>query len=96
MRLLYVVTYDICDDRRLRSVFRIMNGYGDHMQYSVFRCDLSDQEKIGLIEKLHKVLKHDEDQILFFPLGPSGGEREQSIYAIGRSYIPLARGPVIV
>jgi len=96
MRLMYIVTYDICDDKRLRAVFRIMNGYGDHMQYSVFRCDLSDQEKIHLVEKLHKILKHDEDQILFFPLGPSGGEREKSIYAIGRAYVPIERGPVIV
>jgi CRISPR-associated protein Cas2 len=96
MRQLYIVTYDICEDKRLRSVFKIMNGYGDHMQYSVFRCDLSDQEKIGLMEKLHKVLKHDEDQVLFFPLGPSGGEREKAIHAMGRSYIPIEGGPVIV
>jgi CRISPR-associated protein Cas2 len=73
-----------------------MNGFGDHMQYSVFRCELSDQEKVVLIEKLHKILKHDEDQILFFPLGPVSGEREQNIYSMGRSYIPLERGPVIV
>jgi CRISPR-associated protein Cas2 len=73
-----------------------MNGFGDRMQYSVFRCELSDQEKIWLIEKLHKVLKHDEDQILFFPLGPAGGERERHIFSMGRSYVPLERGPVIV
>lgn len=73
-----------------------MNGYGDHMQYSVFRCELSDQEKIQLIEKLYKILKHDEDQVLFFPLGPAGGEREQGIYAIGRAYVSIERGPVIV
>jgi CRISPR-associated protein Cas2 len=96
MRLLYIVTYDICNDKRLRSVFRLMNGYGDHMQYSVFRCELSDQEKIQLIEKLYKILKHDEDQVLFFPLGPAGGEREQGIYAIGRAYVSIERGPVIV
>lgn len=96
MRRLYIITYDICDDKRLRSVFRIMNGFGDRMQYSVFRCELNDQEKIWLIEKLHKVLKHDEDQILFFPLGPAGGERERQIFSMGRSYIPLERGPVIV
>lgn len=66
------------------------------MQYSVFRCDLSDQEKVHLEEKLHKVLKHDEDQVLFFPLGPSGGERETHICSIGRAYVPIERGPVIV
>ncbi|MFA7462794.1 MAG: CRISPR-associated endonuclease Cas2 [Anaerovoracaceae bacterium] len=96
MRTLYIVTYDISNDKRLRAVFRIMSGYGDHMQYSVFRCDLSDKEKIHLVEKLHKILKHDEDQVLFFPLGPAGGEREKNIHAIGRPYVPIERGPVIV
>jgi len=96
MRLLYIVTYDISNDKRLRSVFRIMNGYGDHLQYSVFRCELSDQERIQLIEKLHNVLKHDEDQVLFFPLGPAGGEREENIYFLGRAYTAIERGPVII
>lgn len=31
MRLLYIVTYDVCDARRLRRVFRLMRGYGDHI-----------------------------------------------------------------
>lgn len=96
MRLLYVVTYDICDDKRLRAVFRLMTGYGDHMQYSVFRCELSDMERVELIEKLSEVLKHDEDQVLFFPLGPAGGDREQNICAVGRGYAPIEHGPVVV
>ncbi len=96
MRLLYIVTYDICDDKRLRAVFRLMTGYGDHMQYSVFRCELSAQEKIELIERLSGLLKHDEDQVLFFPLGPVGGDREQGIRSVGRPYTPIERGPVVV
>jgi len=73
-----------------------MNGYGDRIQYSVFRCELSDFEKIQLIEKLHAVLKHDEDQVLFFPLGPLGGERDISIHAVGRTYKVVERGPVVI
>lgn len=95
MKLLYIVTYDICDEKRLREVFRLMKGYGDHMQYSVFRCELSDMERVKLIEKLSALLKHDEDQVLFFPLGPAGGEREQGIYAVGRAYVTVEHGPVV-
>ncbi|PJF46320.1 MAG: CRISPR-associated endonuclease Cas2, partial [Candidatus Thermofonsia Clade 3 bacterium] len=40
MRTLYIVTYDIADDRRWRKVFKLMYGYGDRLQYSVFRCAL--------------------------------------------------------
>jgi len=96
MRLLYIVMYDVCDDRRLRAVFRLMSGYGDHLQYSVFRCELSDHERIQMTERLSQVIKHDEDQVLLFPLGPAGGMNEQRVYALGRAYTPSAHEAVIV
>lgn len=96
MRLLYIVAYDITDDKRLRKVFKLMRGYGDHLQYSVFRCELNDRERIELIEKLTDVVKHDTDQVLFFSLGPVGGQREQSVYTVGLAYRPPEHGAVIV
>lgn len=96
MRLLYVVTYDICDDKRLRRVFKLMRGYGDHMQYSVFRCELSDRERAELMSRLDEIVKHDEDQVLFFPLGPAGGEREENVYHVGLAYEPRNHSPVVV
>ena len=88
MRLLYIVTYDVRDDRRLRRVFRLMRGYGDHLQYSVFRCELSDRERAELITKLADILKLTEDQALLFPLGPAGGVREQHVHHVGLPYEP--------
>jgi CRISPR-associated endonuclease Cas2 len=41
MRISYLVCYDICDDKRLRKVFQTMRNYGDHLQYSVFECQLT-------------------------------------------------------
>jgi len=96
MRLLYIVAYDITDDKRLRKVFRLMRGYGDHLQYSVFRCELNDRERIELIDKLTAVVKHDTDQVLFFSLGPAGGQREQQVYTVGLSYKPPEQGAVII
>ena len=40
----YVVTYDICDPKRLRRVYETLRGHGDHLQLSVFRCDLTRRE----------------------------------------------------
>ena len=96
MRLIYIVAYDITDDKRWRKVFRLMRGYGDHLQYSVFRCELSDRERIELMEKLTDVVKHDVDQVLFFSLGPVGGQREQLVYTVGLAYKPPDHGAVIV
>ncbi len=44
MRRSYLITYDIRDDKRLRKVHRTMKNFGDHLQYSVFECQLSDSE----------------------------------------------------
>ncbi len=96
MRLLYIVTYDICDDRRLRAVFRLMRGYGEHMQYSVFRCELTDLERVELIARLTGTINMNEDQVLFFPLGPAGGERETGICAVGRPYEAVDHEAVVI
>ena len=96
MRLLYIVAYDVCDDRRWRKVFKLMMGHGDHLQYSVFRCELSDQERVELMEKLSQAIKHNEDQVLFFPLGPANGMNEQRVYAVGLAYAPSTRNVVVI
>jgi len=96
MRLVYLVTYDVCHDKRLRRVFKLMRGYGDHIQYSVFRCELSDRERAELITRLADLIKHDEDQVLLFPLGPAGGIREQEVYNLGQPYTPMSHAAVVI
>ncbi|MDH7515690.1 MAG: CRISPR-associated endonuclease Cas2 [Bacteroidota bacterium] len=88
MRTLYIVTYDVCDAKRLRRVFRLLRGYGDHLQLSVFRCELSDRERAELVQKLHDLIKHDEDQVLLFPLGPAEGFNVIHVVSIGLVYKP--------
>ncbi len=36
MRNCYLVCYDISDEKRLRKVFKVMRGYGGHLQHWVF------------------------------------------------------------
>jgi CRISPR-associated protein Cas2 len=96
VRLLYVVSYDISDKKRLRRVFKLMRGYGDHLQLSVFRCELSDRERVELMARLSEVIKHDEDQVLLFPLGPAGGERETGVHHVGKAYVPRESGAVVI
>ncbi len=73
-----------------------MRGFGDHLQYSVFRAELSSKEKIQLIAKLKRVINHEDDQVLFIPIGPAGGENEKDIEALGKSYEPVDRCAVVI
>lgn len=97
MRNRYIVSYDICDDKRLRRVYKTMRGFGEALQYSVFLCDLSPSERILLLEKLTPLLNHREDQVLLINLGPADGQSGERIETLGRGLAaPLERIAVIV
>jgi CRISPR-associated protein Cas2 len=89
MRTNYIVTYDICDPKRLRRVFRACKNYGLHLQLSVFECDLTPAEKIDFESELRGLINSAEDQVLFIGLGPSESRGERVITAIGQSYIRI-------
>ena len=85
MRTCYIVAYDISDPKRLRRVHRTMRGYGDPLQYSVFRCILSPSERVLLLEALTPIIHHREDQVMFINLGPADGRAHVSIETLGRA-----------
>ncbi len=68
----YLVAYDIRDDRRLRSIAACMEGYGTRIQYSVFVCDLSDQEKIIMRGDIEALMRSSEDSVMVIDLGHAG------------------------
>jgi CRISPR-associated protein Cas2 len=86
MRTAYLICYDICDEKRLRRVFKICKDYGSHLQYSVFESDLSQIEKTELEGKLAAEINAREDQVLFVELGPATGRGDRVIQALGRPY----------
>lgn len=96
MRSSYLICYDISDDKRLRKVFQTMRGFGDHLQYSIFECQLTPQDLVRCREALRKIIHHDEDQVLFVNLGPSEGRGDRVITALGRPYTQLDSPSIIV
>jgi CRISPR-associated protein Cas2 len=96
MRNVYLITYDIREDRRLKAVFKVMSGFGQHLQYSVFRCDLSAANKARLKARLAGVLDHREDQVLIFDLGPVDGFRADLVESLGQAYVPRHHDAVVV
>lgn len=95
MRQTYIVTYDVSHPKRLRKVFRIMRGYGDHLQLSVFRCELNERELIELRSKLTAAIHHREDQVLFVDVGPADGRAQTALSSLGRAYIHPERHAIV-
>lgn len=96
MRKTYLVCYDICDDKRLRKVFKTMRNYGDHLQYSVFECQLNPIDFARCQYELNQIIKHNEDQVLFVDLGPAEGRGDRVISSLGLAYTPLDSPAIIV
>ena len=96
MRQTYVVTYDISEPKRLRKVFKVMKGYGDHIQLSVFRCELTHRTLVELRSRLGAIIHCNEDQVLFVDVGPEEGRGDTSISALGRPYKTPERCAVVV
>jgi len=80
---LYLISYDIADDSRWRKVYRAMRGQGDHIQYSVFRCVLTERRLAELVAKLTAVICPSEDQVLIVPLGSAEVERSWKMETLG-------------
>jgi len=93
MRSSYLVCYDISDDKRLRRVFKTMRAWGDHIQFSVFECQLTSADLVRLRANLSGIIHHNEDQVLFVLLGPAEGRGERVITALGKPYTPSPGAP---
>jgi len=91
----YLVTYDIADDKRRDKVFKTLQGAGDHVQYSVFLCDLNGTELAELRRKVRPLLHQEDDQLLVVDLGHATQPLVQGIESIGRPYEPPVRTRVV-
>ena len=63
-----LVSYDICNSKRLQRVAKLMERYGSRVQYSVFECILTLKQQDELKAKLEKIIKSKEDSVRFYRL----------------------------
>jgi CRISPR-associated protein Cas2 len=92
---LYIVAYDISDPKRWRKIFKLMHGYGDWLQLSIFQCRLSRRRHAELIATLDELIHHDADHIVIMDLGLADKVKPR-VASLGRNFEPVAREPIIV
>ena len=90
----YLVAYDIREDRRLRNVATCMEGYGERIQYSVFVCDLSDQEAVLLRGDIETRMKASEDSVMIIDLGRAG-DSSRFLFLGHREKLPTSSAVII-
>ena len=92
----WVVTYDITDPKRLAAVYRVMKGFGDHLQLSVFLCELTVRQIVDLKQALLGVINAREDQVLLFDIGPAEGRGGEAISSLGRAYAKSRHQAIVI
>ena len=91
--MLYVVSYDIPDDRRRTRVHSVLTGFGTWVQYSVFECFLDRKQRMLLETRLLAEIHQREDTVRIYGLcvacqakvevlGRGDAPREDHIYML--------------
>lgn len=94
-RRLYLCTYDMADDKRRTRMFQTLKDHGEHVQFSVFLCELTYPEFIHLQALSRSILHEKEDQLLLLDIGPPGLDWTQQLACIGKHWTPLVRTTIV-
>ena len=70
-----VISYDVVSDKQRSKVLKLLKGYGTHVQYSVFECDLNEQQLATLKRELAALVDANTDSVRLYRLDPPGVRR---------------------
>ena len=96
MRRCYLVCYDISDAKRLRRVHKVLKGYGEAWQFSIFFCVLKDIDRVRLQIDLEEQMNQKEDQAVILDMGPNEEEAREATTVIGLPLPEQESGIVVV
>ncbi len=93
---LFIVVYDIGDSKRWRAVFKLMKGYGEWVQLSVFQCRLSSRRRAEMIATLDQIIHHGDDHAMIMDMGPADAVSPRVVSLGKRDFLPVARRSIVV
>ena len=81
--MMMLVSYDVAQDengeKRLRRVAKLLQNYGQRVQYSVFECLVEPAQWVELKNKLIKEINPEYDSLRFYSLGANWQKRVEHI-----------------
>ncbi len=78
-----IISYDVVSDKQRTKVLKYLKGYGTHVQYRVFECDLSPAQFERVQRDLRDLIDRHTDSVRCYRLDVAAVERIQ-IIGIGR------------
>jgi CRISPR-associated protein Cas2 len=93
-RRLYLCTYDVADDKRRTKLFEALKDRGEHVQFSVFLCELTEAERAGLVALSRELIHCEEDQLIILDIGAVTVDLTQNLDCIGKEWTPMVRSHI--
>lgn len=66
--MLTLIAYDVIEDKRRVRIAKILEDYGDRVQYSVFEALLKKKEIAEMTQRVEKEIEPEEDSIRIYQL----------------------------
>ena len=66
--MLYLISYDIRDDKKRYNLHKLLKNYGQRNQFSVFECDITEKEYVKLKYEIDKYKIEAGDSVMIYPL----------------------------
>ena len=92
---LYIISYDIRDQKRWKKIYKTLKGFGEWLQLSVFQCRLQKISALRLEAALRDIMNQSEDHVLIIDIGPAENVQPK-IHSIGKLFEPIQRRSLII
>ncbi|ASC71720.1 CRISPR-associated endoribonuclease Cas2 1 [Halomicronema hongdechloris C2206] len=93
IKLLYLIIYDLPDDKaankRRNRLHKMLSGYGEWTQYSVFECFLTATQFARLQIQIERLIKPETDSVRIYILD-TGAIKRTLVYGSKRPRQPEA------
>ena len=73
--MFYVISYDIPDDRRRNQLAKVLKGFGNRVQYSVFEAHLNKRQYEELKRAVENLIEPSEDSVRYYTLCSACADR---------------------
>lgn len=67
--MIYIISYDIVNDKNRLKLFKLLKDYGTHVQYSVFEVALNQKQFDKMLYEINQIkINKSSDSIIIYSL----------------------------
>ena len=87
---MFVIAYDISNDRRRTRLFKSLKRYGTPVQESVFECHLTPNQFVQMRQEIERLIDPETDHLRYYELCNACASRIQASKASILTSDPVA------